>query len=160
MSRSPQADLDLIAEAAREAGALALDLRRRGLDIEYKAGDSPVTSGTSCAATLPAISAHPANAASAACRFQFNVIACSSSTIRRSTKDRCGNRHSPARLPAQVGPSDIIPASFDGTGSTNSAHSAIVSRGTAAYGPAFAAPVSRAFVPGMIRHRGSQSTSV
>lgn len=38
------ADLDLIAEAAREAGALARNLRRRGLEVEYKSADrSPVT---------------------------------------------------------------------------------------------------------------------
>jgi myo-inositol-1(or 4)-monophosphatase len=37
------ADLSLIVEAAREAGALAANLREGGLDIEYKEGDSPVT---------------------------------------------------------------------------------------------------------------------
>jgi len=37
------ADLDLITQAALAAGRLALDLRGRGLSIEYKAGDSPVT---------------------------------------------------------------------------------------------------------------------
>lgn len=37
-------DLTLIADAAREAGALARDLRRRGLQVEYKGADrSPVT---------------------------------------------------------------------------------------------------------------------
>lgn len=38
-----QADLELILDAAREAGALALKLRREGLTTEYKPGDSPVT---------------------------------------------------------------------------------------------------------------------
>lgn len=37
------ADLALISEAAREAGALALDLRARGLDTQFKADKSPVT---------------------------------------------------------------------------------------------------------------------
>lgn len=37
------ADLSLIVEAAREAGALAAALREGGLDIDYKEGDSPVT---------------------------------------------------------------------------------------------------------------------
>jgi len=37
------ADLALITRAAREAGALAVELRAAGLTIEYKAGDSPVT---------------------------------------------------------------------------------------------------------------------
>jgi myo-inositol-1(or 4)-monophosphatase len=37
-------DLTLIVEAAREAGALARDLRRRGLEVDYKPDDnSPVT---------------------------------------------------------------------------------------------------------------------
>jgi len=37
-------DLKLIVEAAQEAGALARDIRRRGLEVEYKADDhSPVT---------------------------------------------------------------------------------------------------------------------
>lgn len=36
-------DLDLLREAAVEAGALALEYRRRGLDIESKPGGSPVT---------------------------------------------------------------------------------------------------------------------
>jgi myo-inositol-1(or 4)-monophosphatase len=38
-----QDDLRLIADAAREAGALALKLRATGLSIEYKDGNSPVT---------------------------------------------------------------------------------------------------------------------
>ena len=38
-----RADLDLLLDAAREAGELALDLRRAGLEIAYKVGDSPVT---------------------------------------------------------------------------------------------------------------------
>lgn len=37
------ADLDLITQAARQAGALALRLRSEGLRTEYKEGDSPVT---------------------------------------------------------------------------------------------------------------------
>ena len=39
------ADLDLLIEAAREAGACALELRDRGLSIQRKAGGSPVTNG-------------------------------------------------------------------------------------------------------------------
>ena len=38
-------DVALIADAARQAGRLALDLRGRGLKIERKAGGSPVTNG-------------------------------------------------------------------------------------------------------------------
>ncbi len=38
-------DLDLIAEAALEAGRLALALRDQGLQIWYKEGVSPVTNG-------------------------------------------------------------------------------------------------------------------
>ena len=37
------ADLDLIIDAAHEAGALALKLRNAGLEVQYKEGDSPVT---------------------------------------------------------------------------------------------------------------------
>ncbi len=37
------ADLQLIIDAAREAGALAQRLRSAGLDVQYKEGDSPVT---------------------------------------------------------------------------------------------------------------------
>jgi myo-inositol-1(or 4)-monophosphatase len=37
------ADLDLIVDAAHEAGALALKLRNAGLEVQYKEGDSPVT---------------------------------------------------------------------------------------------------------------------
>jgi len=37
------ADLDLIVNAAHEAGALALKLRSAGLEVQYKEGDSPVT---------------------------------------------------------------------------------------------------------------------
>ena len=36
-------DLDLILDAAREAGALAVRLRAAGLEIDYKSGNSPVT---------------------------------------------------------------------------------------------------------------------
>ena len=43
MSPSPAEDLGLILDAAGEAGELGLRLRERGLEIEYKAGDSPVT---------------------------------------------------------------------------------------------------------------------
>jgi myo-inositol-1(or 4)-monophosphatase len=38
-----QADLELILQAAREAGALAAQLRSAGLEVEYKTGNSPVT---------------------------------------------------------------------------------------------------------------------
>jgi myo-inositol-1(or 4)-monophosphatase len=38
-------DLDLIADAALEAGRLALELREKGLQIWYKEGVSPVTNG-------------------------------------------------------------------------------------------------------------------
>jgi myo-inositol-1(or 4)-monophosphatase len=40
---SLDADLDLIVQAAQEAGALALTLRERGLTTTYKPGNSPVT---------------------------------------------------------------------------------------------------------------------
>ena len=46
------ADLALIVDAAREAGELAADLRRRGLEIAYKAGDSPVTNADLAADAL------------------------------------------------------------------------------------------------------------
>jgi myo-inositol-1(or 4)-monophosphatase len=39
----PTQDLELITQAAFEAGALALKLRREGLETAYKEGDSPVT---------------------------------------------------------------------------------------------------------------------
>lgn len=45
-------DLRLILEAAQEAGELAAVLRRRGLEIEYKAGDSPVTNADLAADAL------------------------------------------------------------------------------------------------------------
>jgi myo-inositol-1(or 4)-monophosphatase len=38
-------DLALIGEAALAAGGLARDLRARGLDVKWKAGNSPVTNG-------------------------------------------------------------------------------------------------------------------
>ncbi len=38
-------DLELLVEAARRAGLIALDRRRDGLDIQTKAGGSPVTAG-------------------------------------------------------------------------------------------------------------------
>ncbi len=38
-------DLDLIADAALEAGRLALELRETGLQVWYKDGVSPVTNG-------------------------------------------------------------------------------------------------------------------
>jgi myo-inositol-1(or 4)-monophosphatase len=48
-----RADLDLILEAAREAGELAGALRRRGLEIRYKDGDgSPVTNADLAADAL------------------------------------------------------------------------------------------------------------
>ena len=40
---SLKGDLKLIVDAAHEAGALARDIRRRGLEIEYKDDHSPVT---------------------------------------------------------------------------------------------------------------------
>lgn len=43
MSPTATDDLALILDAAREAGELAEQLRARGLEIEYKAGNSPVT---------------------------------------------------------------------------------------------------------------------
>jgi myo-inositol-1(or 4)-monophosphatase len=47
------ADLELIVEAAREAGELAGAIRRRGLEIEYKPGDSsPVTNADLAADAL------------------------------------------------------------------------------------------------------------
>jgi len=39
----PAQDLELISQAAFEAGALALKLRREGLETAFKEGDSPVT---------------------------------------------------------------------------------------------------------------------
>lgn len=45
-------DLALIVQAAHEAGALARDLRRRGLDIEYKDDHTPVTNADLAADTL------------------------------------------------------------------------------------------------------------
>jgi myo-inositol-1(or 4)-monophosphatase len=46
-------DLDLILDAAREAGALARDLRRQGLEISYKPADnSPVTNADLAADNL------------------------------------------------------------------------------------------------------------
>ena len=47
-----QADLDLILEAAREAGALAARMRMAGLTVEYKAGNSPVTNADLAADAL------------------------------------------------------------------------------------------------------------
>jgi myo-inositol-1(or 4)-monophosphatase len=44
MTPEPKGDLALILDAAHEAGALARDIRRKGLEIEYKPDDnSPVT---------------------------------------------------------------------------------------------------------------------
>ncbi|HEY8574149.1 3'(2'),5'-bisphosphate nucleotidase CysQ [Phenylobacterium sp.] len=45
-------DLALIAEAAREAGELAAELRLKGLQIDYKAGNSPVTNADLAADAL------------------------------------------------------------------------------------------------------------
>lgn len=48
-----QADLDLLIDAAREAGQLAADLRRKGLEIAYKPGDNtPVTNADLAADAL------------------------------------------------------------------------------------------------------------
>jgi myo-inositol-1(or 4)-monophosphatase len=46
------ADLQLIVDAAREAGALAASMRAAGLSIEYKAGNSPVTNADLAADAL------------------------------------------------------------------------------------------------------------
>ncbi|MFN3523843.1 MAG: 3'(2'),5'-bisphosphate nucleotidase CysQ [Phenylobacterium sp.] len=43
MTTDAAADLALILDAAREAGELALRLRAEGLQVDYKAGNSPVT---------------------------------------------------------------------------------------------------------------------
>ncbi len=43
MSGGPADDLDLILDAAREAGALALSMREKGLETRLKPGNSPVT---------------------------------------------------------------------------------------------------------------------
>src|SRR3546814_10253556 len=46
-------DLELIVQAAHEAGELAATLRRRGLEVEYKPGDStPVTNADLAADAL------------------------------------------------------------------------------------------------------------
>ena len=50
MSLTP--DLDLIVDAAREAGALALRLRGAGLDVDYKPGNSPLTNADLAADAL------------------------------------------------------------------------------------------------------------
>ena len=53
MSRPVEGDLALIVEAAQEAGALARDIRRQGLEIEYKADDNtPVTNADLAADAL------------------------------------------------------------------------------------------------------------
>lgn len=52
MSAAPPDDLELIVDAAREAGELAQALRRRGLVTEYKAGGSPVTNADLAADAL------------------------------------------------------------------------------------------------------------
>jgi myo-inositol-1(or 4)-monophosphatase len=49
---SLDADLALILEAAHEAGRLAHELRARGLDVQYKAGNSPVTNADLAADAL------------------------------------------------------------------------------------------------------------
>ena len=46
------ADLDLIIDAAREAGALALRLRSAGLEVAYKPGNSPLTNADLAADAL------------------------------------------------------------------------------------------------------------
>lgn len=43
MTTDAQRDLDLILDAAREAGELALSMRQAGLDVAWKEGNSPVT---------------------------------------------------------------------------------------------------------------------
>jgi myo-inositol-1(or 4)-monophosphatase len=53
MTDGMEADLRLILDAAHEAGALARDLRRKGLEIEYKADDhTPVTNADLAADAL------------------------------------------------------------------------------------------------------------
>ncbi|HEY8618069.1 3'(2'),5'-bisphosphate nucleotidase CysQ [Phenylobacterium sp.] len=49
---SAAADLALILQAAHEAGQLAHDLRARGLEVQYKAGNSPVTNADLAADAL------------------------------------------------------------------------------------------------------------
>jgi myo-inositol-1(or 4)-monophosphatase len=49
---SASADLALILDAAVEAGRLAHDLRARGLEVSYKAGNSPVTNADLAADAL------------------------------------------------------------------------------------------------------------
>jgi myo-inositol-1(or 4)-monophosphatase len=52
MSGTPVDDLELILGAAQAAGALALDLRAGGLNVEFKAGNSPVTNADLAADAL------------------------------------------------------------------------------------------------------------
>jgi len=52
MSFTPAQDLDLILDAAREAGALATKLRDAGLDVQWKDGASPVTNADFAADAL------------------------------------------------------------------------------------------------------------
>lgn len=52
MTSDAAADLDLILDAAREAGELAMRLRAAGLTIDYKPGDSPVTNADMAADAL------------------------------------------------------------------------------------------------------------
>jgi myo-inositol-1(or 4)-monophosphatase len=52
-ARGGEADLALILEAAHEAGALARDIRRQGLEVDYKADDNtPVTNADLAADAL------------------------------------------------------------------------------------------------------------
>jgi len=52
MTQSLSDDLALILDAAHAAGELALALRGQGLDVEYKAGNSPVTNADLAADSL------------------------------------------------------------------------------------------------------------
>ena len=52
MTDGPADDLALIVEAAYAAGELALTLRDQGLDVDFKAGNSPVTNADLAADTL------------------------------------------------------------------------------------------------------------
>ena len=52
MTSEASRDLRLILDAAREAGDLALRLRARGLEVNYKPGDSPVTNADLAADAL------------------------------------------------------------------------------------------------------------
>ncbi|HKR89459.1 MAG TPA: 3'(2'),5'-bisphosphate nucleotidase CysQ [Phenylobacterium sp.] len=60
MTDGPADDLALIVEAAHAAGELAMALRDAGLDVEYKAGNSPVTNADLAADALLTTRLRPA----------------------------------------------------------------------------------------------------